>query len=958
MQYMLVFAVIFAIFAAATANVNVDTKTFQKCRPGSGRVDSKCEECAAGKFSWKSECIDCPVGFFAPAKGSISCTVCPSAESAGATTCQCDAGSFKTDSKKSPCRKCRPGKYSDQTDVDKCTSCTVGKFQPTFGKNSCLTCPSAEKPGASSCSTPLKIPTCAAGKYFQAATTVRTNEEDMTEFAGTCENCDPGTYSKEGQNLFCKKCPPGTYSASDLTNCIKCPGADPVGTKGKYAASYGNSVCLDCDSNTTNAKAGAKSCVAGATAANICEAGTFCANSDGSSGTLTDGKCNGKCAYCPKGKYNSDAMQASCLSCDAGKTTKFVGSSDEVKCTNNEKVYCPKGEYFNKVLTKCSKCPINTYNDEVNKVGLQACNRCAALDNGKKPFTESPGATGSSECVAPSNDMSCAIGTQLFKFDGKEICIGCMAGTYRSDNEATCKKCPEGETSTPNSTECTDTPEEVCGPGYFKGGKKDKCIPCGLNTYSSTLGAISCTACPEGKVSPKYSFTIGMCKTTSGKKCPSGTYGEMIAGVCAECPRATYSRVNVETADDCKKCPWNMGGPSGSSSAMNCGKGGLSACPLGSETRNHSFSTSCKPCSAGKYGIFDDDGAAICEDCEVEGMTSRRGATDAKQCFVQTKPVDDSTANESINVVTKPSETYLSMNIPLIGINPDEFKATQEANAAAIEATLASIIKYEYPDAQLNFKSTTAVAINGDNFECPAGSTTCQGFELESLIDLKNNPNMVDALWAEVFEAAYITQGFSWACGFSWVSWIQGFGFKWAGFGFDWATFKPYMGFGMPMIQSRLRRKLQQSSRGTSNIRVDTVVMTDHEGTPKAVAEIVNSVVAGAINSGNFNTGLNNVAASLGADKLTTSAAVGYSSTDSSPDSNKPADADTDKDSGSNKGGAIAAAVISSLVFLVIIYFAKKKQDEKAATQAAAEAGTAGADAAATVNPVQATATA
>lgn len=949
MQYMLVFAVIFAIFAAATANVNVDTKTFQTCRPGSGRVDSKCEECAAGKYSWKSECIDCPVGFFAPAKGSISCTLCPSAESAGATTCQCDAGSFKTDKKDSPCRKCKPGKYSDQTDVDQCTSCTVGKFQPSFGKNSCLTCPSAEEPGASSCSTPLKIPTCPAGEYFQAATTVRTNEEDMTEFAGTCVRCDPGTYSKEGQNLFCKKCPPGTHSASDFTTCYKCPGANPDnGTKGKYAASYGNNECLVCYSNTTNTKTGAKSCVAGATAANICKAGTFCANSDGSAALVTDEKCTGKCAYCPKGKYNTLPGQASCLSCDATKTTRFVGSSSEDKCTSDVKVYCPKGEYFNKVLTKCSKCPINTYNDEVNKVGLKACNRCAALDNGKKPFTESPGATGSSECVAPSNDMSCATGTQLFKFDGKEICIGCMAGTYRSDNEATCKKCPEGKTSTPNSSGCTDTPEEVCGPGYFKGGKNDKCIPCGLNTYSSTLDATSCTACPEGKVSPKFSFSIGMCKTTSGKKCPSGTYGEMIDGVCAECPRATYSRVNVETADDCKKCLWNMGGPSGSSSAINCGKGGLSACPLGSETRNLRYSTSCKPCSAGKYGIFGDDGAAICKDCELEGMTSPRGATDAKQCFVQTKPVDDSTANESINVVTKPSETYLSMNIPLIGIKPDEFKATQEVNAAAIEATLASIIEYEYPDAQLNFKSTTAVAINADNFECPAGSTTCQGFELENLNDLINNPNMVDAIWTNIFDTAYINfviQGFDWA--------------EWANFHGLWNVgLFDGIKFNFDLTSRRLRRKLQQSSRGTSNIRVDTVVMTDHEGTPKAVAEIVNSVVAGAINSGNFNTGLNNAAASLGADKLTTSAAVGYSSTDGSPDSNKPADADTDKDSGSNKGGAIAAAVISSLVFLVIIYFAKKKQDEKAATEAAAEAGTAGADAAATVNPVQATATA
>lgn len=936
MQYMLVFAVIFAIFAAATANVNVDTKTFQTCRPGSGRVDSKCEECAAGKFSWKSECIDCPVGFFAPAKGSISCTVCPSAESAGATTCQCDAGSFKTDNKNSPCTKCKPGKYSDQTDVDQCTSCTVGKFQPSFGKNSCLTCPSAEEPGASSCSTPLKIPTCAAGKYFQAATTVRTNEEDMTEFAGDCENCDLGTYSKEGQNLFCKKCPPGTYSALDLTNCIKCPG-------GKYAASYGNNVCIVCDSNTTNAKTGAKSCVADATTANICEAGTFCANSDGSSGTLTDEKCNGKCAYCPKGKYNSKEKQDLCLSCDAGKTTKFVGSRIVDECTYE--FYCPKGEYFDKI--QCSKCPINTYNDEVNKVGLRACNRCAALDNGKKSFTESPGATGSSECVAPSNDMSCPTGTQhinklSYKFDGKKTCIGCMAGTYRSDNEATCKRCPEGTTSTPNSTECTDTPEEVCRPGYFKGGRNAKCIPCGLNTYSSTLDATACTACPVGKVSPKYSFSIEMCKNISGTKCPSGTYGEMINGVCAECPRATYSRVNVKTADDCKKCPWNMGGPSGSSSAMNCGKGGGSACPLGSETKNLPFSTSCKPCSAGKYGIFDDDGAAICEDCEVEGMTSRRGATDAKQCFVQTEPVDDSTANESINVVTKPSETYLSMNIPLIGIKPDEFKATQEVNAAAIEATLASIIKYEYPDAQLNFKSTTAIAITEDNSECPASSTTCQGFEFENLIFLINNPSVVFALWADVYERGFVSQGiFDWADG-------SNFGLTFGAYGFDLVFMK----------RRTLRRKLQQSSKGTSIIRVDTVLTTANKGTATEVADTVNSVVAGAINSGNFNTGLNNVAASLGADKLTTSAAVGYSSTDSSPDSNKPADADTDKDSGSNKGGAIAAAVISSLVFLVIIYFAKKKQDEKAATQAAAEAGTAGADAAATVNPVQATATA
>ena len=184
-------------------------------------------------------------------------------------------------------------------------------------------------------------------------------------------------------------------------------------------------------------------------------------------------------------------------------------------------------------------------------------------------------------------------------------CTPCPAGTYAELFGAyKCTACPAGTTSPAGASSCTSSTS--CAKGeYRKAGCA--CEKCPAGTYSDTLTASECTACPIG-----FSSSAGASCCTP---CAKGTYSSTAGSACTSCPAGTYA--GATGSSKCKKCTKGSSSSAGASSCTPCAKGYYSP----------KAGSICSPCCAGTYA--DCTGSVTCKKCPT-GYTSEAGASSCK----------------------------------------------------------------------------------------------------------------------------------------------------------------------------------------------------------------------------------------------------------------------------------------------------------------------------------------
>jgi hypothetical protein len=530
-----------------------------------------------------------------------------------------------------------------------CQQCnSMGKlFKEESGCGStmglCIACPYE--------STVLGVPTsrfncsCPTGKVLTMITYA------INKVSTRCA-CKPGSVqsrleSGSSSQFDCLRCPANTYSPAnylDIT-CTACPAfssspAESVKTDctcnqgytgqngglctaciaGTYKNTTGSTVCTPCPSNTTSITA--TTSITGC----ICNSGY----EGPSGGPCTAKACNtgytgpaGSCVACLGGTYKNTVGSEACTSCPRNSSSPS-GSSALTACQCNAGFSGANGG-------TCSACGAGSYKATVGSV---ACTLCGAntysTSNASISATSCLACPGNSTSVAGSSVCQCKSG-----YSGPDggPCEACSVGFYKTTaGAANCTRCPENAVSAlasttlasckcdaghsgPDGGQCT-----ACAAGSYKPTVGSvACTLCGVNTYGTTLGAISntsCVGCPGNSTSVRGSDKPELCF------CKAGYEQTKEFDSCIECRPGFYD--NITNRHECSICGGGLysasWGASGPETCKECGPGTwsdigsatCSLCPPNSNSSARSTSlTDCK-CIPGFTG---QDGQT-CEACE------------------------------------------------------------------------------------------------------------------------------------------------------------------------------------------------------------------------------------------------------------------------------------------------------------------------------------------------------
>jgi hypothetical protein len=257
----------------------------------------------------------------------------------------------------------------------------------------------------------------------------------------------------------------------------------------------------------------------------------------------------GYCHPCPAGRYKTTkANDPTCIECNPGSYQPNVAS------------------------TKCSWCPLNTFNIAAGSIACTNCDigyvsnvgstKCAVPVPSASPTlplptaiptfsptvvnqTPSPSSVPTTNAPSskpipsqqptspPSVTSNCPHGS--IEFSG--TCEECDAGSIPASNKKQCSVCNEGKYSVKGGGDCINCASgeysaagsPVClncdsGTSSLAGGKCSICPPgtssvsggscanCSINTYAENAGSSSCTACPSGKTTNSL---LGQTKCTA-----------------------------------------------------------------------------------------------------------------------------------------------------------------------------------------------------------------------------------------------------------------------------------------------------------------------------------------------------------------------------------------------------------------------------------------------------------
>lgn len=317
-------------------------------------------------------------------------------------------------------------------------------------------------------------------------------------------------------------------------------------------------------------------------------------------GSFNNGK---KCTLCPKGTYQSEPDQKTCIQCPFGHYNNFRGAKRKRYCA-----LCPPGTYSHQGSSKCTPCPPGKY----SQAPASKCLKCAPgyglwlYSNNCQPCDGGYYNDGSFKYCQP-----CPHGTVPERLSGAKKCIVCPPGTYKDPRQATYFPKPQ----------CAPCPLMTYSDQY----RTRQCKLCPLGTYTNVTGSKSCIPCPSGT-------SRGRVKQDACQKCRSGTSSKGIgAAACKHikkgCPWGTFQDRNGE----CRACMPGERFDEKSLSCVQCGPnevsggGARTQCkrcpkneqPAGDETIfEKSFCECipgfkrkedglCRPCPVGTFGVTD-----------------------------------------------------------------------------------------------------------------------------------------------------------------------------------------------------------------------------------------------------------------------------------------------------------------------------------------------------------------
>ena len=318
----------------------------------SDTYQTSCKNCAGGKYAdtaQQSSCKQCPGGYWSSSSGSYQ----------RRTSCkECPTGQFATDSNSgSWCTSCQPGFYQDQKTSLSCKGCPVGWYQNQWKETSCKKCP--------------------AGKITTSSLQ-----------AQNCDECTGDDYQDEEGKSTCKECPLGRWSGGDAGVTYGTQIAD-----GKSCFEDGLETCVA--TGETNGPAvyytipSRNRCVCpndnerqhlatrNGQDVLVCQ---HCAAGLELNKNVREYNYNGKCEYCPPGKYST--ATSLCTNCPQGYYTDNSGNTECTRCdggytdnsastSNTQCKTCPSGKYS---WAGCNDCRIGTYNDV--STGVNECKYC------------------------------------------------------------------------------------------------------------------------------------------------------------------------------------------------------------------------------------------------------------------------------------------------------------------------------------------------------------------------------------------------------------------------------------------------------------------------------------------------------------------------------------------------------------------------------------------------------
>ncbi|CAH1274493.1 SCUBE3 [Branchiostoma lanceolatum] len=284
-------------------------------------------------------------------------------------------------------------------------------------------------------------------------------------------------------------CPPGQDLDENGYICVNCP-------PGKYRSLgdlFWASECRPCPKGFYQEQQGQGTCV-------LCQEGT----TTYSLGTRSSSPCyepcppgsfseNGlksqNCTSCPVDTYQERWEQTSCTECPQGQGTRHKGATAPEIC----EIKCKEGQFSETGFEPCTRCPKGSFQ---NRTGQTSC-----VDCGISLTTSSGGSTSSEHCREP-----CDAGFYFFASSTSDAgeCSPCPKGYFLPrpqdprEELRKCLKCPFGlTTSSVGATSSSDC-EMSCRPGTYSDSGLHPCTPCANGTYQPEEGMKQCMLCPNG----------------------------------------------------------------------------------------------------------------------------------------------------------------------------------------------------------------------------------------------------------------------------------------------------------------------------------------------------------------------------------------------------------------------------------------------------------------------------
>lgn len=237
----------------------------------------------------------------------------------------------------SECVDCATGSYY-KLETRQCVPCELGSYQNEIGQVACKPCPQIAGRGGVTKNTGARSvgecqERCAAGRYFD-------------EEIGVCRSCGYGYYQPEEGKFACTRCARGlttrTREAVSSSECREeCESGLQLGKtgpcepcqRGTYRTKGIHAACVPCPQDRTTLGPGASTVEE--CSLPTCTAGTFLSSLNGVH----------ECLKCPKGTYQPEALQTSCIDCPQDTSTRDVGATSLEECSNpcevhGEKMLC------------------------------------------------------------------------------------------------------------------------------------------------------------------------------------------------------------------------------------------------------------------------------------------------------------------------------------------------------------------------------------------------------------------------------------------------------------------------------------------------------------------------------------------------------------------------------------------------------------------------------------------